>query len=120
MVLPLLAAAALRVGAGSAVRAGATRMGAGQAANSMGGRLASQAVGHYGVNALQRGAQNRQQGQQQRSTGWNSGFTRWVKDNPGEALASGTLAMTRGSTVADSAMDATNALLQSTQFTPKA
>jgi hypothetical protein len=119
MVLPLVAAAALRVGAGAAVRAGATRAGAGQAANSVGGRIASQAIGSYGVNALQRGTQNRQQAQTARP-GWDTGFTRWVKDNPGEALASGTLAAMRGSTMGDNAMNQTNALLQSTQFSQNA
>lgn len=78
----------------------------------MGGRLASQAVGHYGVNALQRGHENRQQARRP-----DSGFTQKIRENPGEALVGGVMMATQSTTYGDAAMDATNSLLQSTQFT---
>jgi hypothetical protein len=108
MVLPLLVGAALRVGAGAAARGAIGRVAGAEAANSVRGRVAAQAVGHYGVNALQRSGTRPQRS--------DHGFTQWIRENPGEATFAATGAMIRGTTLSQRAMGETNSLLQSTQF----
>jgi hypothetical protein len=123
MVLPLLAAVALRDGAGAAVRGVATRAAtsAGTKAmiNSTGGRLASNAVGSYGVGAIQRGAQNRQM-QRGGAPQQDVGFSQWARENPNEATATITTGavhmLTRSNPLGNAAAANTNGMLQSTQF----
>lgn len=92
------------------MRGVATRAVTGTAAkaaiNSTGGRVAASAAGQFGVNALQRPKPVRQ----------DKGITQHIRENPGEALAGGAMAMMRYNTISDNAMNDVNGLLQSTQF----
>ena len=102
MVLPLLAGIALR---GIATRAVAGTAAEGLA-NSAVGRVGIQAAGQYGANALQRPKPQRQ----------DHGLTQQIRQNPGEALATGALIMTRTNSISDNAADQTRGILQATQF----
>lgn len=127
MPFPIALAAAARMGGGAALRGAAVRAGASETAvNSAGGRLASQATANYGVNAIQRHHQNRQDAyqqrvaQQQRRANQDQGFSGWIKDNPNEATLAATgyavRTLTSSSTLAQNATANTHGLLQSTQF----
>lgn len=126
MVLPLLAlaaGAATRVAAGAAVRGVATRAvagaGAKAAVNSMGGKVAAQAIGNYGVNALQRAHNQRQMAQGQMPQ-QNLGARDWARQHPGQAAAAATTlgynAMTRSSNMSDRAAAQSQSILQNSQF----
>lgn len=93
---------------GVAARGLAGRAGAGALGQNVAG-----VAGHFGAGALQRGAQNRQQGQQRRH---DSGISQQIRENPGEAAVGYGLMLARGGTMRDAAAAQTNSLLQSTQF----
>lgn len=94
---------------GVATRA-VTSAGAKSAINSTGGRLASSVAGHYGVNAIQRGQQNRPAHRP------DQGFSQWAKQNPGGAVIGVIGTAMKTGTMGDNAMANTNSILQSTQF----
>lgn len=108
MVIPLVVGAAARLAAGAAVRGVAGKVVGQQAANSVRGRVASQAVGNYGVNALQRGQQN--------APGEHQGLIQRARAHPVKYGSGVAYTLANTDTLADSAMSHTNSLLQSTQF----
>lgn len=117
MVLPLLLAAGARLAAGAAVRGVATRavtsVAAKEAIGSAGGRLATNAVGSYGVNAMERAHRNRVSSQQQ-------GYGRqWQPTTPTQARVSNAafaVNQLSGPTLGDTAASNTSTILQSSQF----
>lgn len=80
--------------------------------------MAAGAAGNYGVRAMQRQHQNRQQATQQRTQ--DHGITQWARENPGEAMATavygGVKMLSSGSSLGDGAAAQTSSILQSTQF----